>query len=116
MQRYLAGKMVRREVDKMSKAYFHRQDLSNVDMENFLGLVAQFDAGSAMNSDQKFKVSHPWDALGVVRWKEIIGYLEAGKTDGGIKSTKKNPNHLDSSLSLSLQMKDFAYKGAQSGG
>jgi hypothetical protein len=41
MQRYLAGRMVRREVEKMSKVFFSRQDLSNVDMENFLHFVDQ---------------------------------------------------------------------------
>ena len=59
MQRYLAGRMVRREVDKMSKAYFHRQDLSNVDMEKFIDLVAQFDAGNTTSGDNKFKVRNP---------------------------------------------------------
>ena len=60
MQRYLAGKVVRHEVEKMSKNFFHRQDLSNVDMENFIEFVDRFDPGSdvtTLSEDRKLKVS-----------------------------------------------------------
>jgi hypothetical protein len=43
VQRFLAGKLVRLEVGKMSKKLFHRQDLSNLDMVNFVDLIPEFD-------------------------------------------------------------------------
>jgi hypothetical protein len=59
MQRFVAGKLVRREVERMSKKFFHRQDLSNEDMEHFVDLVPLFDGSDnfdEMEDEQKLKV------------------------------------------------------------
>jgi hypothetical protein len=54
MQRFLAGKMVSREVDKMSKAFYHRQDLSKADMEHFVDLAIQVSILRISISAEKF--------------------------------------------------------------
>ena len=46
VQRFLAGKVVRQEVVKLSKKFFHRQDLSNLDMVHFVDLIPKFDEQS----------------------------------------------------------------------
>ena len=59
MQRFVAGKLVRREVERMSKTFFHRQDLSNEDMEHFVDLVSMFDGSEHIeetDDEQKLKV------------------------------------------------------------
>ena len=59
VQRFVAGKLVRREVKHLSKNFFHRQDLSNVDMEHFVEIVDQLndeDGDEEMKDDQKLKV------------------------------------------------------------
>ena len=59
MQRFVAGKLVRREVERMSKMFFHRQDLSNEDTEHFVDLVPLFDGSDnfdEMEDEQKLKV------------------------------------------------------------
>jgi len=59
VQRFVAGKLVRREVKNLSKNFFHRQDLSNVDMEHFVDIVDQLnDEGDdeEMKDDQQIRV------------------------------------------------------------
>ena len=46
VSRFLAGKVVRQEVGKLSKKFFHRQDLSNLDMVHFVDLIPKFDEQS----------------------------------------------------------------------
>ncbi len=60
VQRFVAGKLVRHEVKNLSKNFFHRQDLSNVDMEHFVDIVDLLnddeDEDEEMKDNEKIKV------------------------------------------------------------
>ena len=52
MQRFIAGKCVRQELQLMSSHLFHLKDVSNEHMEHFFELVARFEGNDEFGFDE----------------------------------------------------------------